>query len=741
MGYIGFGSTGNSDLYLYTVGDSIRFLANSGLQLTVGDNTISGDVIKDEDNMASNSAVHLATQQSIKKYVDDEVAGAGGGVTDHGELDGLGDNDHSQYILHTLAGAVNDFIVASGANTYVKKTLAETGAILEGDLQHNNLQGYSTDYHFTKASIDHGGIGGLGDNDHSQYVLHSLADAANDFLVASGANTYVKKTLAQTGAILEGDLQHNNLQGYSTSYHFTKASIDHGGIGGLGDDDHALYLLASDATNRASFASSWTDLTDGGGSALHSHDHGNMTGRTDDDHTAYLRIGVLRNTTSAGISNATSPYFEVRDTTATANRVLMRAEASIGWIGTYSSNVFQIRSNNTARLSFAAAGEATFSKKLHIKYNDATEMLGLWDLNASSASNATPWLSYKWGAGGTGLGLIGYANTTSDEMWISNVGEGILFFSSGTECGRWWGTLPQKHFMINDTIWSDGTIGMVIDQDTYDDTILAFQASEVNHGATALVETDTYGAFQKWIAAYGGLQIQGLTESEVGLALVGTYKTNDTGKTITSDAAVVIQGRRISGTSYASMGANANILAIKNNTTTRWIVDEDGDTWQSGSLTLGSQILTQSVLTGLVATKASFFAHKTVAQNNFAVNTNVQITFGQVYDDTGSYASNQFVAPVTAKYHLFTSVMLQNVDSNATYYKLWIATTNRIYQTIVSPQAFDSNPAFHTLSVSVIADMTAANTAKVYVYQLNGSQITDISTDTSFNFFGGRQMG
>ncbi|MHA2064688.1 MAG: hypothetical protein ACXABY_09970, partial [Candidatus Thorarchaeota archaeon] len=39
--------------------------------------------------------LHLAT----KKYVDDEVAGAGGGVTDHGALTGLADDDHTQYLL------------------------------------------------------------------------------------------------------------------------------------------------------------------------------------------------------------------------------------------------------------------------------------------------------------------------------------------------------------------------------------------------------------------------------------------------------------------------------------------------------------------------------------------------------------------------------------------------------------------------------------------------------------------
>lgn len=60
-----------------------------------------------------------------------------------------------------------------------------------------------TDYFFTGTAVsDHGSLGGLADDDHIQYILHSLADAENDFLVASAADTYVKKTLAETLAIL-----------------------------------------------------------------------------------------------------------------------------------------------------------------------------------------------------------------------------------------------------------------------------------------------------------------------------------------------------------------------------------------------------------------------------------------------------------------------------------------------------------------------------------------------------------
>ena len=53
----------------------------------------------------------------------------------------------------------------------------------------------------------------------SNVVLQSLADAANDFIVASADNTWAKKTLAETGAILEGDMLHDSLQSSHTAAH------------------------------------------------------------------------------------------------------------------------------------------------------------------------------------------------------------------------------------------------------------------------------------------------------------------------------------------------------------------------------------------------------------------------------------------------------------------------------------------------------------------------------------------
>ena len=53
--------------------DSSQTFTNKTLTSPVLNAGVSGTAIKDEDNMVSDSATHLATQQSIKKYVDDQV--------------------------------------------------------------------------------------------------------------------------------------------------------------------------------------------------------------------------------------------------------------------------------------------------------------------------------------------------------------------------------------------------------------------------------------------------------------------------------------------------------------------------------------------------------------------------------------------------------------------------------------------------------------------------------------------
>ena len=109
-------------------------------------------------------------------YIDQDVTSGSSPTLDGTNLTGIPDGalDES-YVNHTLADAENDFLVASGADVFVKKTLAETGAILEGDINHDNLVDFEVNEHFTEASIDHTNITAGDGSDHSDVVANTSA--------------------------------------------------------------------------------------------------------------------------------------------------------------------------------------------------------------------------------------------------------------------------------------------------------------------------------------------------------------------------------------------------------------------------------------------------------------------------------------------------------------------------------------------------------------------------------------
>jgi hypothetical protein len=172
-----------------------------------------------------------ATVTSALPIHTHESAGEGGQL-DHGDaLVGLTDDDHTQYIRHNLSTVASDFLVGSGSNTFIKKTLAETGAILEADLDHGNIQG-------------------LTDDDHTQYALDAGTSVAENFV---GFTNTDGRTLKDSGSkaadfavaangVTNGD-SHDHAGGDG-------AQIDHGGLGGLSDADHVAASVSFTASDK-----------------------------------------------------------------------------------------------------------------------------------------------------------------------------------------------------------------------------------------------------------------------------------------------------------------------------------------------------------------------------------------------------------------------------------------------------------------------------------------------------------
>jgi len=111
------------------------------------------------------------------------------------------------------------------------------------------------------AQIDHGGLAGIADDDHTQYVRHNLATADSDMLVGQAAGSWIKKTLAEIKTILglgsaaytaSGDyaVAAKGVTGGDGHDHTggAGATVDHGVLSGLADDDHTQYTKHSLAT-------------------------------------------------------------------------------------------------------------------------------------------------------------------------------------------------------------------------------------------------------------------------------------------------------------------------------------------------------------------------------------------------------------------------------------------------------------------------------------------------------------
>ena len=121
-----------------------KTLTNKTLTSPVLNGTISGTSIKDEDDMSSDSASHLATQQSIKAYVDSQITANNelNEITDV-TITSVADNEilaydstSSEWINQTAAEA--GLATLTGTETLTNKTL--TSAVLNGTISGTSIK-------------------------------------------------------------------------------------------------------------------------------------------------------------------------------------------------------------------------------------------------------------------------------------------------------------------------------------------------------------------------------------------------------------------------------------------------------------------------------------------------------------------------------------------------------------------------------------------------------------------------
>jgi len=202
-------------------------------------------------------------------------------------------------------------------------------------------------------------------------------------------------------------------------------------------------------------------------------------------------------------------------------------------------------------------------------------------------------------ANGTGAApsLAFYNDVDTGLFWVGSDSLGIAL--TGAECARIIRPTAGHAVLylgdVNNSQMTDGS-GITINQGTADASILAFKSSDVSHGLTAYMETDTYGDIRKFEAASGGLRINGFKDADGGaggaLFLGGLLGEDaDTSKSDSGVGIIRLSAWVKNDTVPTFVNANGNIVSIEDaNATTVWIVDAEGDTWQPGGVTIGGDL-------------------------------------------------------------------------------------------------------------------------------------------------------
>ena len=238
----GTGITANAndievDTSVVTTLSGTQTLTNKTLTTPIINGTVSGTAIKDEDNMSSNSNTHLATQQSIKAYVDSSVAGKD-------NTDEITEGSSNLYFTNERVDDRVNALITAGSNittTYDDAAGTLTIAATEDNLSNNDtddLSEGSSNLYFTNERVD----------DRVDSLLTAGTGISLTYDDAAGSLTIANTNSADITSVVAG----SGLTGGGTSGDVTLNVIGGDGITANAND---IALSSTVAGNGLSYSS------------------------------------------------------------------------------------------------------------------------------------------------------------------------------------------------------------------------------------------------------------------------------------------------------------------------------------------------------------------------------------------------------------------------------------------------------------------------------------------------------